>query len=77
MPLPALGDLPDPGFKPKSPVSPALAGGFFTIEPPGKPRLLGRKKLKKGDASHTCSYVRKEKVLPEAPGADLHLHLTD
>ena len=28
------GDLPDPGIKP---ASPALAGGFFTIEPCGKP----------------------------------------
>ena len=28
------GDLPDPGIKP---VSPALAGRFFTTEPPGKP----------------------------------------
>ena len=24
------GDLPDPGIKPRSLVSPALAGGFFT-----------------------------------------------
>ena len=29
-------DLPDPGVEPASPVSPALAGGFFTAEPPGK-----------------------------------------
>ena len=28
---------PDPGIKPVSPGSPALAGGFFTAEPPGKP----------------------------------------
>ena len=27
-------DLPDPGTKP---MSPSLAGGFFTSEPPGKP----------------------------------------
>ena len=26
-----------PGIEPMSPVSPALAGGFFTTEPPGKP----------------------------------------
>ena len=32
------GDLPDPGMELTSPVSPALAGGFFTTEPPGKPR---------------------------------------
>ena len=28
------GDLPDPGIKPASPVSSALAGGFFTTAPP-------------------------------------------
>ena len=32
------GDLPDRGIEPGSPVSPALAGGFFTTEPPGKPK---------------------------------------
>ena len=31
------GDLPDPGIKPKSPETSALAGGFFTTEPLGKP----------------------------------------
>ena len=34
LPFSSLGDLPDPGIKP---ASPALAGGFFTTEPPGKP----------------------------------------
>jgi len=33
LPFPPLGDLPDPGIKPTSLVSPALAGGFFTTEP--------------------------------------------
>ena len=28
------GDLPNPGTEP---ASPALTGGFFTTEPPGKP----------------------------------------
>ena len=32
--FPPPGDLPDPGIKP---ASPALAVGFFTSEPPGKP----------------------------------------
>ena len=31
------GDIPNPRIKPKSPVSPALAGGFFTTEPLGEP----------------------------------------
>ena len=35
--FPIPGDLPDPGIEPMSPAPPALAGGFFTTEPPGKP----------------------------------------
>ena len=34
LPFPPPGDLPDPGIKLRSP---ALTGGFFTTEPPGKP----------------------------------------
>ena len=34
LPFPSPGDLPNPGIEP---TSPALAGGFFTTEPPGKP----------------------------------------
>ena len=37
LPLPSPGDLPDPRIEPPSPVSPALAGRFFTTEPPGRP----------------------------------------
>ena len=33
LPFRSPGDLPNPRFKT---VSPALAGGFFTTEPPGK-----------------------------------------
>ena len=46
LPFPTPGNLPDPGIKNASLVSTALAGGFFTTEPPGKPlplRLLGDK----------------------------------
>ena len=35
LPFPPPGDLPHPGIEP---ISPALAGRFFTTEPPGKPR---------------------------------------
>ena len=37
LPFLSPGDLPDPGIEP---VSPALEGGFFTTEPPGKPSYL-------------------------------------
>ena len=35
--FPTSGDLPDPGIKPVSLVSPALAGGFFTTASHGLP----------------------------------------
>ena len=35
LPFSSPGDFPNLGIEP---VSPALAGGFFTTEPPGKPR---------------------------------------
>ena len=35
LPIPSPGDHPDPGIKPTSLASPALADGFFTTEPPG------------------------------------------
>ena len=37
MPFPPAEDLPDPGMEPESLMSPALAGGFFPLAPPGKP----------------------------------------
>ena len=39
LPFPTPGDLPDPGIKPESLVSPALPGGFFTTQPHRKPIL--------------------------------------
>ena len=37
LPFPSPEDLPDPGIKP---VFPALAGRFFTTEPPGKAQTV-------------------------------------
>ena len=37
LPPPLPGDLPKPVIEPQSSAFPALAGGFFTTEPPGKP----------------------------------------
>ena len=44
LPFPTPEDLPDPGIKPVSPASPALAGRFFTTEPPEKPVMREKKK---------------------------------
>ena len=40
--FPSPGYLPDPGIEPVSPASPALAGEFFTIVPPGMPIEVAR-----------------------------------
>ena len=40
LPFPPSEDLPDPGLKPRSP---ALAGRFFTTEPPGKPQEISER----------------------------------
>ena len=43
LPFPLPENLPNPGIKPVSLASPALAGGFFLLEPLGKPS--GQKKI--------------------------------
>ena len=45
LPFPPPRALPDPWIKSASPVALALAGGFLTTEPPGKPHLLLNFKL--------------------------------
>ena len=45
MPFPSPRDLSNPGVEP---VSPALAGGFFTTVPPGKPVSRGQSTWKPG-----------------------------
>ena len=44
--FPFPGNLPDPGIESESPVSPALAGGFFITEPPRS--LIG---------CYSCDYI--------------------
>ena len=39
LPFPSLGDLPDPGIKPRSP---ALQADTLTSEPPGKPNKCNK-----------------------------------
>ena len=40
LPFPTSGNLPDLRIGPTSPVSPAMAGGFFTTGLPEKPFLI-------------------------------------
>ena len=58
LPSPSSGDLPQPGIKP---MSPTLAGGFFTFEPPGKPitnilRCSAHRAPSEMDASGACVF---------------------
>ena len=39
IPFTSPGDLPDPVMEPMSPEFPTLAGGFFSTEAPGKPKI--------------------------------------
>ena len=43
LPFPPPGDLPDPGIEARFP---AMVGGFFTTEPPGKPHSTAKNKLR-------------------------------
>ena len=64
-PFPTLGDLHDPGIQL---TSPALAGGFFTTEPPGKPK----RRLTKGEITG----LRKKKTNYTLYVNQLHLRRT-
>ena len=69
LPFPSPGDLPIPGIKPTE--SPALAGGFFTTEPPGKPTLEFQKKnIDQGMEAHQEKKVKggMEKKRKNTPG---------
>ena len=73
LPFSPPGHLPDPGSEPEPPMSPALAGGFFTTAPPGKPRqrpshevlrqiwiiILSGKKKKKGNGAPKLQHPQK------------------
>ena len=57
LPFPIPGDLPDPGIELVSPASPALAGRFFTTEPPGKPESSKKSILKINSREISSSYA--------------------
>ena len=48
LPLPPLGDPPNPGIEPSFPVSSALTGGFFSTESLRKQRTLGTQEKMQG-----------------------------
>ena len=68
LPFPPPGELPNPGIEPRSP---ALAGGFFTTEPPGKPNIIGIF-IKRGKCGHLHTHriqIELRVILPNAKAA--------
>ena len=65
LPFPPPGDLLNPGIKPRSSAYPALAGRFFTTEPPTRVR----KDLTRFDVRLTIQKMQ----LHKCGGADLDL----
>ena len=60
LPVPPPGGLPDPGIKPISPASPALASKFFNTEPPGKFHLKDGRYIR----GHQLNRSLMQKFLP-------------
>ena len=57
---PSPGELPNPGIEL---MSPALAGGFVTTEPPGKPHIWADRC---NSRKEICTYTQKDtKTFPE------------
>ena len=61
LPFSSPGDLPDPGIEPEFLASPALAGEFFTTEPPGKP-YIHIADLKKTWNVQCADYIKQNKA---------------
>ena len=59
LPFSLAGDIPDPGIKP---VSPALAGGFFTTDSPGRLYHIYRKKKKNKRKTYAITSIDEEEA---------------
>ena len=63
-------DLPDPEMELTSPVTPALAGGFFTTGPTGKPSLcFSRSVMSNSSQPHESQHAR-----PPCPSPSHRVH---
>ena len=74
LPFPPSGFLPNPVIEPVSPAYPALAGGFFTAEPPEKPSLktsLGALYLFLSEVAQSCLTLC-DPMDSSLPGSSIH-----
>ena len=58
LPFPPPEDLPNPGIKPASLVSPALAGGSLPLAPPEKPHIVIGNGYSTGPSSKGLEYKK-------------------
>ena len=63
LPCPPPGDLPDPGIKPTSLMSPALAAGFFTTSATWGAPVINQEE----SIEQICDYRRQAKQLEGSP----------
>ena len=73
LPFPSPGDLPDPRIEP---VSPALAGRFFTAEPPGKPLCMCLVSVQFSSVAQSCSTLC-DPMNHSTPGLPVHHQLPE
>ena len=80
LPFPTPGDLPDSGIEHTSPMSPALAGRFFTTEPPGKTKKdlssvqFSCSVVSNSFRSHESHHARPRCPSPTPGSAQTHVH---
>ena len=74
LPCPPPGDLSNPGIKPESLESPALAGGFFTTESSVRPQRCLRDHIPTNTANEWL-ILRSTRPAPLPPGRQLWCHL--
>ena len=63
LPFPTPGDLPHPGIEPASLAPPALEGGFFTAETPGKPLWQNRLKTELSEQGSKAKRLAKKQAI--------------
>ena len=75
LPFPPPGDLPNLGIESASLASSALAGGFFTIEPSGKPTSYGGSvQFSRSVVSDSCRPHEQQHARPPCPSPTPGVH---
>ena len=74
LPFPSAGTLPNPEIEPVCPLSPAVAGAFFTTEPLGKPEYLS---VRFSSVAQSCPTLCNPIIDCSTPGLPVHHQLLE